>query len=52
MIIEYNPSMTVYHTWPSYSVVGMMRVGKDLGMMGVDKDSEIVHEWVSYHFMV
>ena len=48
IIIGYNPSMTVYHTWASHSVVG---VGKDSGMMGVDKDSGMVHEWVSSHFI-
>ena len=40
--------MTVYHTWASHSVVG---VDKDSGMMGVGKDSDMVHEWVSSHFM-
>ena len=48
IIIVCNPSMTVYHTWASHSVVG---VGKDSGMMGVCKDLGMVHEWVSSHFM-
>ena len=47
-IIGCNPSITVYHTWASHSLVG---VGKDLGMIGVGKDSGMVHEWVSSHFM-
>ena len=47
-IVGCNPSMTVYHTWASHSVV---RVGKDSGMMGVGKDSGMVLEWVSSHFM-
>ena len=40
-IIGCNPSITVYHTWASPSVVG---VGKDSGMMGVSKNLGIVHE--------
>ena len=47
-IIGCNPSMTVYHTWASHRVVG---VSKDSGMKGVGKDSSMVHEWVSSHFI-
>ena len=48
MIIGCNPLMAVYHTWTSQCVVG---VDKELGMMGVGKDSGMVYEWVSSHFM-
>ena len=48
MIIRCNPSMMIYHTWASHSVVG---VGKDSGMMRVSKDSGMVLEWVPSYFM-